>query len=131
MDADKLAHEYVAAIGALNADRVLALFAPSAVVHSPLYGDLPATDFFPQMLSDTARADLTLLGSASGWTTDGRDLAMWFFRFDWTLSGGADVIGADMVDIAELDTHGRIAALTIVYDTAAGRPTFEAATGRS
>lgn len=129
MDALELATEYIAAIEAGDADRVLALFSADAVVHSPLYGSSPAAEFFPKMLGDTARAELGLLGAANGSTPDGTPLAIWFFRFDWTLASGGDVIGADMVDIAQLDDEGRIADLTIVYDTHDARPVFRSATG--
>lgn len=131
MDAHGLATEYVAAIEALDAARVLALFSDDAVVHSPLYGDLPAVQFFPKMLGDTARAALTLLGSASGATERGTPIAIWYFSYDWTLDPGGheptpEVTGVDMVDIAELDDEGRIASFTIVYDASAARPAFTA-----
>lgn len=126
MDALDLATEYVAAIEAADAPRVLALFSADAVVYSPLYGSTPATEFFPTMLGDTAKAELTLLGAANGSTVDGTPLAIWYFRFDWTLASGSDVIGADMVDLAELDDEGRIVSLTIVYDTHEARPVFNA-----
>lgn len=134
MDAHELATEYVAAIEALDAERVLALFSDDGVVHSPLYGDLPATEFFPRMLGDTARAALTLLGSAAGATVRGARLAIWYFAYDWTLDPDGheptpEVTGVDMVDIAELDDEGRIVSFTIVYDTVAARPAFTAVTG--
>lgn len=130
MDAHAIATEYLGAMGALDHARVLALFAEDAVVHSPLYGETPAVEFYAKLFEDTAGADLTLLGTADGRTVRGAPLAIWYFRFDWTLRSGADVIGADMVDLAELDGDGRIASLTIVYDTHDARPVFAKATGR-
>ncbi len=82
------------------------------------------------LFEDTASADLTFHGAADGRTADGKPLAIWYFRFDWTLRSGGEVIGADMVDISELDGAGKIASLTIVYDTHDARPVFRAATGR-
>jgi ketosteroid isomerase-like protein len=127
MDAIALAREYLDAVEAGDADRLLDLFAADAVVRSPLYGELPAAEFFPRMLGDTARAELELLGAAAGATVGGGRLAIWHSRFDWALAGGGDIVGADMVHVAELDADGRITVFTIVYDTAAARPVWTAA----
>ena len=131
MDADELVAEYLDAVRGADANRMLALFARDAVVHSPLYGDLPATEFYPKLFGDTKSADLTLMGTTTGATTDGRRLVMFLFKFDWVLKAGADIIAFDVVDVAILDADDRIADLSIVYDTKTARPTFDAATRRS
>lgn len=127
MDADALVAEYLDAVRAADTARMLALFAPDGVVHSPLYGDLPATEFYPKMFGDTRSADLTLLGTTTGTTTDGRPLVMFLFKFDWVLKAGEDIVAFDVVDVAELDADGKITALAIIYDTKTARPAFETA----
>ena len=57
-----LAEEYLSAIERGDLDAILALFGPGATVHSPLYGPLPATEFYPRLLADTGRAELHLRG---------------------------------------------------------------------
>ena len=78
-----LASEYLSAIERGDLDAILALFRPGATVHSPLYGPLPAAEFYPRLLTDTGRSELHLRGVAS----DGPLVSIWF-RFDWTLPSG-------------------------------------------
>jgi hypothetical protein len=120
---------YLQALGDRDADAVLALFADGAVVHSPLYGTLPATEFYPTMFADTASAKLTLLGTMRGTSSDGRALLSFLFHFDWVLPGGT-AAPFDVVDVAELDDDGLISSIRIIYDTVDVRPAFEADTGK-
>lgn len=46
---------YLNALGASDLDAMLALFADDAVVHSPLYGTLPAREFYPGLFGIRAR----------------------------------------------------------------------------
>ena len=75
-------HRGSAADGDLDA--ILALFGPDATVYSPLYGPLPATEFYPRLLTGTGRSELHLRGV----TQDGPLVSIWF-RFDWTLPSGS------------------------------------------
>lgn len=125
MTARPLAAAYLTALGEGDLDGVLALFRPGAVVHSPLYGPVPAAEFYPRLLADTGRSDLSLRGVAEG----DHHVSIWF-RFDWTLPSGADA-GFDCVDIMELDEEKRVTALHIFYDTVSTRPAFERETGGS
>ena len=120
-----LASDYLSAIerGALAAR--LALFRPGATVHSPLYGPLPAAEFYPRLLADTGRSQLHLRGVAQ----DGPLVSIWF-RFDWTLPSGTPA-DFECVDMLELDEDGLITALHIFYDTATNRQAFERETGGS
>jgi ketosteroid isomerase-like protein len=120
-----LASDYLSAIEHGDLDAILALFRPGATVHSPLYGPLPATEFYPRLLADTGRSELHLRGVAH----DGPLVSIWF-RFDWTLPSGS-VADFECVDMLELDEDGRITALHIFYDTAINRPAFERETGSS
>ncbi|HEX7834802.1 MAG TPA: nuclear transport factor 2 family protein [Pseudolysinimonas sp.] len=120
---------YLHALGSADVDGMLALFAEGAVVHSPLYGDLPATEFYPTLFADTASATLTLLGTMRGTSMEGRALLSFLFHFDWRLPDGT-AAPFDVVDVAVIDDDGLIADLRIVYDTVDVRPAFEAATGK-
>jgi ketosteroid isomerase-like protein len=68
MSTANLVDMYLAGLEQADADAVLALFAPDAVVHSPLYGPKPAAEFYPELFADTSRARLTLLGVMEGQT---------------------------------------------------------------
>jgi hypothetical protein len=120
---------YLAAVEAGDVDAMLALFTEGAVVHSPLYGVRPATEFYPALFADTSEAHLTLRGSMQGTSQDGAALLSFWFHFDWRLPDGT-AAPFEVVDVAELDEDGLIRSLRIVYDTVDVRPAFEAATGR-
>jgi ketosteroid isomerase-like protein len=126
---DDLVASYLTAVENADLDAMLALFADDAVVHSPLYGTVPAVEFYPQLFADTGSATLTLLGTMRGTSVEGRALVSFLFHFDWILPGGT-AAPFDVVDVAELDDSGRIRSLRIVYDTVDVRPAFEADTGR-
>ncbi|MGW2375404.1 MULTISPECIES: nuclear transport factor 2 family protein [Kitasatospora] len=130
MTAAELVSAYLSALERADAEAVLELFAPGAMVHSPLYGPRPATEFYPELFADTSRASLTLLGVAEGQTQQGAALISFWFHFDWRLPSGA-AAPFDVVDLAELAEDGRIATLRIVYDTVDVRPAFERETGSS
>lgn len=124
MTPDDLARSYLDALGRADLTAVLSLFADGAAVHSPLYGQLPASDFYPALFADTAQSHLTLRGVTQGSTPGGAPLVTIWFHFDWQLASGQHA-PFDAVDVLELDPSGRIATLHIVYDTAAIRPIFE------
>lgn len=130
MTAAGLVARYLDALERADLDAVLGLFAPGAVVHSPLYGPLPATEFYPTLFADTRSSRLALKGVTEGRCADGRPLLSFWFHFDWHLPSGT-AAPFDVVDLAELTDDGRIATLRIVYDTVAVRPAFEAETGTS
>lgn len=113
---------YLSALESADLNRVLALFTEDAVVHSPLYGRLPASEFYPKLFADTAESRLHL---RRVFASDDNSIAFWF-DFDWTLADGTPA-PFSVVDIAELDGEGRIAQLHIVYDTAPLRGAFESA----
>ena len=49
MTPGQLADAYLAALEAADEARVLALFTGDAIVHSPLYGPVPAAEFYPAL----------------------------------------------------------------------------------
>lgn len=119
---------YLRAVEEGDVAGMLALFADGAIVHSPLYGTLPAEEFYPALFADTGSASLTLLGTMRGTSVEGRALLSFLFHFDWVLPNGTRA-PFDVVDVAELDDDGLISSIRIVYDTVDVRPAFEADTG--
>lgn len=118
-----LVERYLAALERSDLDAVLALFTPSGRVHSPLYGERPAAEFYPDLFTDTASSRLTLRRVMSA--VDGAPVISFWFRFDWVLADGSPA-PFTVVDIAELAPDGRIETLHIVYDTASVREAFDA-----
>ena len=128
MTPEELAEAYLGALGRGDLDALAGLFSDGAVVHSPLYGPLPAGDF-PALFADTAESRLTLRGVTHGSTAQGTALVTIWFHFDWQLPSGQRA-PFDVVDVLELAADDRIAVLHIVYDTADVRPIFENETRR-
>jgi hypothetical protein len=129
MTPNQLAVLYMGALQMADLERILALFAPDGVVHSPLYGPTPAVDYYPELFRDTSRSDLTLRGVSSGVSVDGGGIVMIWFNYDWQFTSGQQV-PFEVVDVLELNAEGRIAHLHIVYDTVDTRPAMEQETGR-
>lgn len=125
MDVDRLVGEYLAGLEAADAARVIALFAGEGVVESPLYGTVPAAEFYPMLFADTASSVLTLRTTMTG-AVDDRTVVSFWFDFDWTLANG-EPAPFTVVDVAELDAQGLIERLHIVYDTAPIRAAFDEA----
>jgi hypothetical protein len=117
-----LIDEYLAALEVGDAKRVLALFAPDGIVHSPLYGAVPAREFYPTLFADTAEIRLGLRRVFR----DDREAVAFWFDFTWVLAGGTSA-SSTIVDIAELTEDGLISSLHIIYDTAPIRGGFEQA----
>jgi hypothetical protein len=118
----ELIDEYLAALEVGDAKRVLALFAPDGIVHSPLYGAVPARQFYPTLFADSAEIRLRL---RRVFRADSEAVAFWF-DFTWVLADGTSA-SSTIVDIAELTEDGLIASLDIIYDTAPIRGDFEEA----
>ena len=123
MTHEQLVDEYLEALAEGSTERVLALFAPGGQVDSPLYGTLPAVEFYPALFADTGQSRLTLRTTMEG-QLGGLPVVSFWFDFDWTLANG-EPAPFTVVDVAELDAAGLITTLHIVYDTAPIRQAFE------
>jgi len=111
--AEALVETYLRALSNADAALAISLFAPDGIVNSPLYGNLPAREFYPELFADTAESVLSLRRTLL--STDATTLAFWF-DFSWVLADGTPV-PFTVVDIAELDEKRQITRLHIVYDT--------------
>ncbi len=111
--ARRLAIAYLDALAAADLRELLALFTAGAMVHSPLYGQLPANEFYAALFKDTQTSVLHLQDVL---VHPGRRTLAILFRYEWQLASGQwntfDVI--DWVRLAETD---HIAELRILYDT--------------
>ncbi|MDJ0840456.1 MAG: nuclear transport factor 2 family protein [Acidobacteriota bacterium] len=115
MDRQDIARRYLDYLSAGALENLLTLFAPDAVVHSPLYGTLPASRFYPDLLAATRSSELTYQTTYID-PTDPLAAAL-AFTYRWTLATG-EVRSFQCVDLLRFDETGRIAELTIIYDTA-------------
>ena len=118
-----LVDSYLTALASADLEAVLALFAADGIVSSPLYGDLPAREFYPVLFADTAESVLALRQTLQHIDGARPTVAFWF-DFAWTLADGTPA-PFTAVDIAELDETGRITHLHIVYDTHPIRAAWE------
>ena len=96
---------------------------PTGSCTPPLYGSVPARQFYPTLFADTAEAKLTLRRVFR----DDREAVAFWFDFAWALADGTPA-PFTVVDIAELTEDGLIANLHIIYDTSPIRGDFEQAT---
>lgn len=126
----KLVLRYLKALESRDVGRVVELFTPDAIVHSPMYGQVPARQFFTEFLGDSAKVEVALLGILGrGRTTAGEVTTGYWARFCSTFATGARH-EFDLVAIMKLD-GGKIGSFHIVMDTAPIRATFEQDTGRA
>ena len=109
---DALVDTYLRALSTSDIDLAVSLFTPDGIVDSPLYGELPAREFYPALFADTAESVLTLRRTLV--SEDAATIAFWF-DFGWVLADGAPA-PFTVVDVAEL-RDGLISRLHIVYDT--------------
>ena len=125
-----LVDDYLRALSTADVDLVVGLFTADAMVHSPLYGPVPAAEFFPLLFADTSGAHLTLKSVMQGSDQNGATTVSFWFHFDWRLPSGA-AAPFDVVDVVKLDDAGKITELNIIYDTVDVRPAFESEVGHS
>lgn len=116
-------NDYLKALEGADVQGILALFTADAVIHSPLYGDMPAREFYPALIADTAESKLTLKTVLHGEHEGAATVAFWF-DFGWTLANGSPA-PFSVVDIAKLNSDGLITELHIIYDTAPIRTVFQ------
>lgn len=134
----KVVERYLSCLEEGDLERMTALFARDAVVHSPLYGERAADGFYRDLFSVTNQSEIEPLGV---FVQEGReDVVAARFRYRWTLEDGS-VTEFECVDIFELvmepprawwrawgsERGGNIEIkkLTIIYDTQDARPKFQ------
>ena len=121
MTTSEIIQSYFHAIERGDEYAVLQLFAKGAIVVSPLYGRMKATDFYEQLFEDTAQSLITLLQIFKG--AQPRSAAA-HFRYRWTMEDEKPIT-FEGVDLFEFDEQKKIVKLTIIYDTVSVREAFE------
>jgi hypothetical protein len=105
--------QYIESLQLADYKKIIELFSEEGVVHSPLYGDLSAKDFYRDLLSDTRRSKITLLNIFIN--IDNPNVYSAHFKYEWTLKDDSQV-NFECVDIFVFD-ESKIKEMTIIYDT--------------
>jgi ketosteroid isomerase-like protein len=112
---------YLRALEKGSYDDVVELFTEDAVVVSPLYGTVKASEFYRDLFKDTAKSKITLLNI---FVSKNNECAAANFRYEWTLKNG-NTVSFECVDIFEFSEDGKIKKLKIIYDTHEVRKIFK------
>ena len=118
---------YLQRLGNGDVPGVLDLFADEGVVSSPMQGEIPAREFYPELAATMQRADITALEVFVS-NDDPRRAAV-HLRYDWT-SGGDTPPSFDSIDVITLNDESLIAELRIVYDSHPLRVAWQSAVDR-
>ena len=119
---EKLCREYLQALNEGNLNNVLNLFTSDGVVISPLYGEMPAKQFYSNLFKDTNQSD-TKLRNVFTSSMDETSVAL-HFQYKWTLKSGK-IVEFECVDVFEITKDKpHFKKLKIIYDTAPIREDF-------
>lgn len=121
MKIEKRLTQYLQFLEKGNYQDIVQLFTPDAVIRSPLYGELPASAFYEQLLSDTTQSKITLLNL---FADESKRIGAAHFLYEWVLKEGI-VTSFECVDVVHFSDSGKINQLTIIYDTYKTRQAFE------
>lgn len=122
MHIEKIIKTYLKALEMDNYQKVIKLFSADATIHSPLYGKIKAEIFYKDLFNDTSKSTITLLNIFQ--SQNNPLVAAGHFHYDWTLKDGTPT-SFECVDIFRFNEAGKIAELTIIYDSAKTRTAFE------
>jgi hypothetical protein len=118
----ELCEKYLEALNDGNLKNVLALFDESAIVKSPLYGEIPAKKFYTELFADTNRSDTKLLNIFN--SNSRNNILALHFHYSWALRN-REVVEFECVDVIEINPEtSKIDTLKIIYDTAPLRDDF-------
>ena len=114
--------KYLEALNSGSLENTLDLFTKDAVVISPLYGEMLATDFYTELFQDTSNSKTTFLGV---YEANGSSNVIMHFNYQWTFKNNS-VVNFECVDLFELTEEGdRFEKLKIIYDTYPIREEFK------
>ncbi|MBS3904894.1 MAG: nuclear transport factor 2 family protein [Simkania sp.] len=98
-----------------NYHDVIQLFSPSAIVHSPLYGNIEASSFYKELFSDTKSSKIVLKNIFI--SSDNPNTAAAHFVYSWMMKDGSQV-QFECIDVFDfIPQSDKIQSLTIIYDT--------------
>lgn len=117
----RIIQDYLDCLASADYDKLMNLFAPDAIVYSPLYGKQDARRFYRKLFEDTTQSKIKLMNI---FTDEVNKSAAAYFHYDWTLSNNTSA-QFDVVDIFKFnDTLDKIVNLKIIYDTWETREKF-------
>ena len=116
-------YKYFKGLETGNVSMIFEVFAMNAMVYSPLYGHTQAVQFYSKLFADTNRSDINILNIFE--STQNNYSASVHFKYHWKLKDGTPT-HFECVDIFAFDENDKITELTIIYDTAHLRTSFEA-----
>jgi nuclear transport factor 2 (NTF2) superfamily protein len=119
-----LGEQYLTSLQEGNLSGVLSLFSSDAKVYSPLFGVLTPVEFYQDLFKQTRASKTQLLNVLESSFENTKKALALHFNYEWTLINGTQV-QFECVDVFELDEHGKIKQLKIIYDTAPIRSDFE------
>ena len=115
-DAKRIVADYLAALGDGDLEAVLALFADTGEVVSPLYGTLPAREFFTGLFAVTDKSTVKLQTVVAG--IDSGSCIAAAFDYEWEMANGERVT-FPVVATFRLDDTGKITHMVILYGASA------------
>lgn len=110
--------EYLCGMEKSDCNKLIGLFAKGGIVHSPLFGEQKATEFYPKLLGKTRSSTLSPHQIFHGEQDPSK--AALHFTYEWTLNDGS-VHTFDCVDLFQLNEDLEITELRIMYDASALR----------
>ncbi len=117
MDIQAFAQTYLNLLRDGKATELAQLFSKDGMVASPVYGLVPANEFYNILFADTKTSKLTLDGV---FREKASDRLIVLFDYDWTLKNGKNVL-FKVSDVFEFDDEEKVSKLTIIYDTVISR----------
>jgi len=117
----KIIKDYLKALEIGSYEQMMKLFTDDAIVLSPLYGKIEAMEFYKDLFNDTSNSKITLMNILHG---EKENTSAGHFRYDWILKNGTPT-SFECVDVFIFSNDNKIKQLTIIYDTARIRPSFE------
>ena len=127
MEFKGMVRKYLDALQSADAEKLLSVFEENAVVLSPLYGRMPAKNFYADLFTDTNESKITLLNTFRSYESE--NTCAGHFRYDWTMKDGS-LVTFECVDVFEVSENKKIQQLTIIYDTFGVRASFEKLKGK-
>ncbi len=122
MDYDEVIVDYLGALENSDYDKLMDLFSDEAVVNSPLYGEIKASDFYLDLFESTNKSEISLINIFTSITNN--NVAAGHFFYEWILKDETQT-SFECVDIFKFTKNNKIKELKIIYDTNNTREQFE------
>lgn len=118
MDIRKIIQEFYHDFEKMDLEKILSCFAPHAMVESPTLGKMEAHQFYRELFSKAKRFKASIKDIFIN--TDKPHRAAAYADFGWETKQG-EVMHFESVCIFEINEHGKIKMLHIIYDAQRAR----------